>query len=110
MELAFATLDVFTTKQLEGNPLAVVRVPASLRGRVTQSLKQKITQEFNLSETVFLHDGQEAREIDIFTIDRPSTSSMHVEITLLLTQPIAVLARFIGLPTCYPHSAPPGVA
>ncbi|KAI0404150.1 hypothetical protein F4802DRAFT_255204 [Xylaria palmicola] len=74
MELAFATLDVFTTKRLEGNPLAVVRVPASLRDRLTQPVKQKIAQEFNLSETVFLHDdtsksGPAAREVDIFTIE-----------------------------------------
>ncbi|KAI1131349.1 hypothetical protein F5Y10DRAFT_233913 [Nemania abortiva] len=74
MDLPFTTLDVFTTKQLEGNPLAVVRVPASLRDRLTQPVKQKIAQEFNLSETVFLHDdtstsGPEAREVDIFTIE-----------------------------------------
>ncbi|TRX96621.1 hypothetical protein FHL15_002523 [Xylaria flabelliformis] len=73
MDLPFTTLDVFTTKQLEGNPLAVVRVPASLRDRLTQPMKQKIAQEFNLSETVFLHDdtsksGPETREVDIFTI------------------------------------------
>ncbi|KAI0872918.1 hypothetical protein GGS24DRAFT_465557 [Hypoxylon argillaceum] len=74
MDLPFTTLDVFTTKQLEGNPLAVVRVPASLRGRLTQAVKQKIAQEFNLSETVFLHDdtsksGPEARDVDIFTVE-----------------------------------------
>lgn len=74
MDFPFATLDVFTTKQFEGNPLAVVRVPASLRDRLTQPLKQKIAKEFNLSETVFLHDdtsksGPEAREVDIFTVE-----------------------------------------
>jgi PhzF family phenazine biosynthesis protein len=57
MELPFATLDVFTTKKFEGNPLAIVRVPAPLRDRLTQSMKQTIAKEFNLSETVFLHDG-----------------------------------------------------
>ncbi|KAI0486149.1 hypothetical protein F4859DRAFT_357329 [Xylaria cf. heliscus] len=82
MDLPFATLDVFTSKQLEGNPLAVVRVPASLRDRLTQELKQKITKEFNLSETVFLHDdtsksGPEAREVDIFTIDRELPFAGH---------------------------------
>ncbi|KAF2968266.1 hypothetical protein GQX73_g5312 [Xylaria multiplex] len=74
MDLPFTTLDVFTNKPLEGNPLAVVQVPASLRGRLTQPIKQKIAQEFNLSETVFLHDdtsksGPEARDVDIFTIE-----------------------------------------
>ncbi|KAI1757338.1 Diaminopimelate epimerase-like protein [Xylaria castorea] len=82
MDLPFTTLDVFTTKQLEGNPLAVVRVPASLRSRLTQSMKQKITKEFNLSETVFLHDdtsksGPETREVDIFTTDRELPFAGH---------------------------------
>ncbi|KAI0200019.1 hypothetical protein F4808DRAFT_174695 [Astrocystis sublimbata] len=82
MEFPFTTLDVFTTKQLEGNPLAVVRVPASLRDRLTQSVKQKIAKEFNLSETVFLHDdtsnsGSDSREIDIFTIQRELPFAGH---------------------------------
>jgi hypothetical protein len=69
MDLAFTTLDVFTAKQLEGNPLAVVRVPASQRARLSQSMKQKIAQEFNLSETVFLHDGTFACYLTNYTID-----------------------------------------
>ncbi|KAI1176808.1 hypothetical protein F4777DRAFT_243975 [Nemania sp. FL0916] len=82
MEFPFATLDVFTTKRLEGNPLAIVRVPASLRDRLTQPLKQKIAQEFNLSETVFLHDdtskaGASAREVDIFTVERELPFAGH---------------------------------
>ncbi|KAI0189295.1 hypothetical protein EV127DRAFT_106741 [Xylaria flabelliformis] len=82
MDLPFTTLDVFTTKQLEGNPLAVVRVPASLRDRLTQPMKQKIAQEFNLSETVFLHDdtsksGPETREVDIFTTKRELPFAGH---------------------------------
>ncbi|KAI0460109.1 hypothetical protein F5B21DRAFT_131927 [Xylaria acuta] len=82
MDLSFTTLDVFTTKQLEGNPLAVVRVPASLRARLTQPMKQKIAREFNLSETVFLHDdtsqsGPEAREVDIFTVERELPFAGH---------------------------------
>ncbi|TGJ87139.1 hypothetical protein E0Z10_g1573 [Xylaria hypoxylon] len=70
MDLSFTTLDVFTNKQLEGNPLAVVRVPASLRDRLTQSVKQKIAREFNLSETVFLHD-------DIFTTEKELPFAGH---------------------------------
>ncbi|GAP92332.1 putative phenazine biosynthesis protein [Rosellinia necatrix] len=82
MDLPFTTLDVFTTKQLEGNPLAIVGVPPSLRDRLTQSMKQKIAQEFNLSETVFFHDdtsksGSEAREVDIFTIERELPFAGH---------------------------------
>ncbi|KAI0970373.1 hypothetical protein F4678DRAFT_436591 [Xylaria arbuscula] len=82
MELPFTTLDVFTSTRLEGNPLAVVRVPASLRDRLTQSVKQKIAQEFNLSETVFLHDdtsksGPEARDIDIFTCEQELPFAGH---------------------------------
>ncbi|KAI0397780.1 Diaminopimelate epimerase-like protein [Xylariaceae sp. FL0594] len=82
MELPFATLDVFTTKKFEGNPLAIVRVPAALRSRLTQSMKQKIATEFNLSETVFLHDdtsrcGPEARDMDIFTSVREIPFAGH---------------------------------
>ncbi len=57
MELQFHTLDVFTSTRLEGNPLAVVSVPRALRGKLSQATKERIAQEFNLSETVFLHEG-----------------------------------------------------
>ncbi|KAI1804964.1 Diaminopimelate epimerase-like protein [Daldinia bambusicola] len=78
MELPFVTLDVFTSTRLQGNPLAVVTVPASLKDKLPQASKQKIAQEFNLSETVFLHEppgseseggGPEERNIDIFTTE-----------------------------------------
>ncbi|KAI2467146.1 Diaminopimelate epimerase-like protein [Annulohypoxylon bovei var. microspora] len=76
MDLQFVTLDVFTSKRLQGNPLAVVTVPAALKDKLTQATKQKIAQEFNLSETVFLHEVAEPdqaqekqRNIEIFTIE-----------------------------------------
>ncbi|KAI1259262.1 hypothetical protein F5Y18DRAFT_410250 [Xylariaceae sp. FL1019] len=81
MQLQFTTLDVFTSTRLQGNPLAVVQVPGSLRCHLTQPIKQKIAQEFNLSETVFLHDvkaaSAEAREIDIFTVEREVPFAGH---------------------------------
>ncbi|GJD02306.1 phenazine biosynthesis PhzC/PhzF protein [Colletotrichum higginsianum] len=49
-QLDFVTLDVFTKTPYKGNPLAIEQ-------------KQAIAQEFNLSETVFVHD---TRRIDIF--------------------------------------------
>jgi PhzF family phenazine biosynthesis protein len=71
MALQFITLDVFTTTKYEGNPLAVIHVPAS--SAITQAQKLHIAKEFNLSETVFLHE-QTAEEkqsgdvrINIFT-------------------------------------------
>ncbi|ETS83609.1 hypothetical protein PFICI_05485 [Pestalotiopsis fici W106-1] len=78
MEFEFATLDVFTNRRLEGNPLAVVKVRDSQKDKLTQDLKQKIAKEFNLSETTFLHvpDGDvgkstapSALSVDIFTIE-----------------------------------------
>ncbi|KXJ90836.1 hypothetical protein Micbo1qcDRAFT_195706 [Microdochium bolleyi] len=73
MSLSFVTLDVFTTVPFRGNPLAVCRVPASAAASLSQQQKQLIAREFNLSETVFLHEqtpedaeAGEAR-IDIFT-------------------------------------------
>ncbi|KAE9369211.1 Diaminopimelate epimerase-like protein [Stipitochalara longipes BDJ] len=73
MQLSFTTLDVFTDTRYTGNPVAIIRVPASLSPTLTQSQKQAIASEFNLSEIVFLHlpsEGKESsneRKIDIFT-------------------------------------------
>ncbi|PYI10948.1 Diaminopimelate epimerase-like protein [Aspergillus sclerotiicarbonarius CBS 121057] len=74
MFLNYALVDVFTTTRFLGNPLAIVRVPASYRSALSQETKQKIAVEFNLSETIFLHepseDCQEPVEslaVDIFT-------------------------------------------
>jgi predicted PhzF superfamily epimerase YddE/YHI9 len=41
MHLPFTTLDVFTTTRYVANPLAVIRVPASLRLSLTEAQKQK---------------------------------------------------------------------
>ncbi|KAL7951656.1 Diaminopimelate epimerase-like protein [Trichoderma barbatum] len=70
MELPFITLDVFTRTRFRGNPLAVVTIPAS-SPKPTQEQKQIVAREFNLSETVFIHDVADpetnhARQIDIF--------------------------------------------
>jgi predicted PhzF superfamily epimerase YddE/YHI9 len=70
MKLSFTTLDVFTTTPYLGNPLAVIRVPASLRKKLTEDQKQKIAREFNLSEVTFLHEPENDADIvdfDIFT-------------------------------------------
>lgn len=73
MSLKFTTLDVFTKTAFEGNPLAVVTVPPPSRcPPPTQTQKQRIAREFNLSETVFVHDVDnqsetKERKIDIFT-------------------------------------------
>jgi PhzF family phenazine biosynthesis protein len=71
MHLSFTTLDVFTTTHYTGNPLAIIRVPSTLSTSLTQTQKQSIASEFNLSETVFLHlpegESPSERKIDIFT-------------------------------------------
>lgn len=70
MHLSFTTLDVFTTTRYVGNPLAVVRVPASLRTTLSESQKQKIAREFNFSEITFLHEPSgdaDTADFDIFT-------------------------------------------
>lgn len=73
MNLLFTTLDVFTKTPLKGNPLAVVTLPPpSQTPPLTQTQKQSIAREFNLSETVFVHDVDDpatttSRQIDIFT-------------------------------------------
>lgn len=74
MSLAFITLDVFTTTKFHGNPLALVLVPPDLSATLTQAQKQLIAREFNLSETVFLHEPPDNQtpppddvRVDIFT-------------------------------------------
>lgn len=65
--LNFVTLDVFTKDRYKGNPLAIVHVPRS--SNLNQAQKQAVAREFNLSETVFLHDSDGKsldRKIDIF--------------------------------------------
>ncbi|KAL7910763.1 Diaminopimelate epimerase-like protein [Trichoderma velutinum] len=70
MELPFITLDVFTRHRFRGNPLAVVTIPAGAP-KPTQEQKQIVAREFNLSETVFIHEVADpetnhSRQIDIF--------------------------------------------
>jgi PhzF family phenazine biosynthesis protein len=68
MKLNFITLDVFTKARYAGNPLAIVHVPAELHKTLTQAQKQSIATEFNLSETVFMHQvSGEPVIVDIFT-------------------------------------------
>jgi PhzF family phenazine biosynthesis protein len=69
MHLTFTTLDVFTSTPYVGNPLAVIRVPASVRNQLTESKKQNIAREFNLSEVTFLHEpvnSADTADYDIF--------------------------------------------
>ena len=63
----FVTLDVFTSKRYEGNPLGVVKVPKS--SSLTQEQKQEIAREFNLSETTFWHHPTVAGELPTWTVD-----------------------------------------
>ena len=56
--LRFATLDVFTTRPLEGNPLAVFPDAAGL----TDAEMQAIAREMNLSETTFVFRRDPATE------------------------------------------------
>ncbi|NRA89320.1 MAG: PhzF family phenazine biosynthesis protein [Rhizobiales bacterium] len=60
----FLTYDVFTQHKLCGNPLAII--PNAKRMSDTEMLN--ITQEFNLSETIFIYPKQDgAYEVRIFT-------------------------------------------
>jgi PhzF family phenazine biosynthesis protein len=68
MKLNFITLDVFTKTRYAGNPLAIVHIPAEHHTTLTQAQKQSIATEFNLSETVFMHElFKEPVIVDIFT-------------------------------------------
>lgn len=52
--LPFTTVDVFTTTRYDGNPLAIVHLPAD--HAVSTEQMQTIAREFNLSETVIIHE------------------------------------------------------
>lgn len=67
LELPFVTFDVFTKERFRGNALAIVTIPKDFTPKPTQAQKQTIAREFNLSETVFVHeeDGP-SRHFDIF--------------------------------------------
>ncbi|KAK5312143.1 hypothetical protein LTR93_011449 [Exophiala xenobiotica] len=82
--LSFVTLDVFTTTRHTGNPLAIVNVPASLN-TLSQSEKQRTAHEFNLSETVFLHE-----QTDFDTV----SSSVRIDISTAYAE-----VFFAGHPT-----------
>ncbi|KZF22263.1 phenazine biosynthesis-like protein [Xylona heveae TC161] len=74
MQLSYVVVDVFTTTRYEGNPLAIVKLPAEQRNKLSQQQKQAIAKEFNLSETVFVHEPSEGEPVDtiaadIFTIE-----------------------------------------
>jgi trans-2,3-dihydro-3-hydroxyanthranilate isomerase len=66
MALQYHILDVFTDRRFTGNPLAVVLDADGLDG----ARMQTIAREFNLSETVFVLEAQQARHtarVRIFT-------------------------------------------
>jgi PhzF family phenazine biosynthesis protein len=69
--LSFATLDVFTSTPYSGNPLSIIILPSTHRHLAPQWRKQLIAREFNLSESVFIHEQEDTNvaewRIDIFT-------------------------------------------
>lgn len=83
--LSFLTLDVFTDTRYLGNPLAIVRIPPGHPSPPTQAQKQAIAKEFNLSETIFLHETpeppadaeEETVQVDIFTLDQELPFAGH---------------------------------
>ncbi|KAH8671587.1 hypothetical protein BX600DRAFT_459331 [Xylariales sp. PMI_506] len=60
--LSFVTLDVFTQTPFSGNPVSIVNIPRDVTLR--QDQKQRIAREFNLSETVFLHEQTDEEETE----------------------------------------------
>lgn len=69
MHCRFITADVFTSRPLEGNPLAVF---PDARG-MTDDLMQRIARELNLSETTFVFPPDEAGNTRCLRIFTPKT-------------------------------------
>jgi trans-2,3-dihydro-3-hydroxyanthranilate isomerase len=78
-KFAFTQFDVFTSRPLEGNPLAVVHDASGLSGSEMQS----IAREMNLSETTFIFPREVAIERDrgtrvrIFTVQEELPFAGH---------------------------------
>jgi PhzF family phenazine biosynthesis protein len=66
-QLEFVTVDVFTSKPYEGNPLAIIRIPDGVT--ISQEQKQTVAREFNLSESTFLHENNSGSQGDVWTVD-----------------------------------------
>jgi PhzF family phenazine biosynthesis protein len=66
-QLDFVTVDVFTSKPYEGNPLAIIRIPDGVT--MSQEQKQTVAREFNLSESTFLYEKSLGSQGDVWTVD-----------------------------------------
>ena len=82
MTLPYRIYDVFASEPLAGNPLAVVDLRANNAGNdgLDDATMQKLAQEFNLSETVFLLPPENAvhtAKLRIFTPDRELPFAGH---------------------------------
>ncbi len=105
MHLDYFLLDVFTDRQLSGNPLAVVLKADHIAGEIMQ----KVAHEFNLSETVFLTEpevGRHTARARIFTPNEELPFAGHPTIgaaVLLGLEKRATAIRIeekLGLITC----------
>lgn len=98
----FVTLDVFTDKPFEGNPLALVIVTADERAALDEErssggrdTRQLIAREFNLSETAFLYlaPGE--------TLDSPDRSSSRRDVSIYTTESELPFAGHPTIGTAY---------
>lgn len=106
--LEFATFDVFTRTAFEGNPLAIVKVSTGFL--LSQSQKQAIAREFNFSETVFLHEGEQTesaeRRVDIFTTSEELPFAGHPTIGTICSIASAANAQSIEKLTLLTKAGP----
>ncbi|ATY66828.1 phenazine biosynthesis [Cordyceps militaris] len=109
MELPFETYDVFTDTPYRGNPLAVVTIPATLPAPPTQAQKQAVAREFNLSETIFIHEPSSpssARHVDIFVTNAEIPFAGHPTIGAA----VSLLGGGAGVDTLVTKAGPIPVA
>lgn len=80
-KLSFTTVDVFTQTRFLGNPLAIVDIPSG-KDVSTQQM-QTIAREYNLSETIFIHEGRKGNDgilewrVRIFLVDQEIPFAGH---------------------------------
>jgi trans-2,3-dihydro-3-hydroxyanthranilate isomerase len=96
-ELPYRVVDVFTSRPLEGNPLAVFPHCDSVE-EITDSLMQRIARELNLSETVFVfpsqREGCDAR-VRIYTPAREIPFAGHPTIGTAFVLNVGGAQRFV---------------
>ncbi|KAF2501699.1 phenazine biosynthesis PhzC/PhzF protein [Lophium mytilinum] len=100
-DLEYSILDVFTSTRFAGNPLAIVFLPPTADYNPSQSELQAIASEFNLSETIFLHQPTDSDITQAIQRARIFTSTREI---LFAGHPTIGAAAYLLLQNPWQHA------